>query len=36
MRYMNFSWIRDNEVGGSQGPAGMRDLFFLYQSGCGR
>ena len=33
MRYMNFSWIRDNEVGGSQGPAGMRDLFFLYQSG---
>ena len=33
MRYMNFSYIRDNEVSGSQGPAGMQDLFYLYQQG---
>lgn len=31
MRYMNFSWVLDEELGGSQGPAGMRDLFYLYQ-----
>ena len=30
---MNFSWVLDNELGGSQGPAGMRDLFYLYQQG---
>ena len=30
---MNFSWILDNEVGGAQGPAGMRDLFYLHQQG---
>ena len=33
MRYMNFSWVLDEELGGSQGPAGMRDLFYLYQQG---
>lgn len=33
MQYMNFGWVLDNELGGSQGPAGMRDLFFLYQQG---
>ena len=33
MAYMNFGWILDNELGGAQGPAGMRDLFYLYQQG---
>lgn len=33
MRYMNFSWILENEVGGSQGPVNLQDLFFLYQQG---
>jgi len=32
-RYMNFSWLLENELAGSQGPAGMQDLFFLYQQG---
>ena len=30
---MNFSWIRDEELGGSQGPAGMQDLSYLYEQG---
>ena len=30
---MNFSWIVEDKVGGSQGPAGVRDLFYLYQQG---
>ena len=33
MRYMNFGWIVEDKLGGSQGPAGMRDLFYLYQQG---
>ncbi len=33
MQYMNFSWVLDNVVAGAQGPAGMRDLFFLYEQG---
>ena len=33
MRYMNFSWVIDGELGGSQGPAAYHDLFFLYSQG---
>ena len=32
-RYMNFGWVLENELGGSQGPASLQDLFFLYQQG---
>ncbi len=30
---MNFSWVIDGELGGSQGPAAYHDLFFLYSQG---
>ena len=33
MQYMNFGWVLDNEVAGSQGPVNLQDLFFLYQQG---
>ncbi len=33
MQYMNFGWVLDNELAGSQGPVSMQDLFFLYQQG---
>ena len=33
MQYMNFGWVLDNELAGSQGPVNLRDLFFLYQQG---
>ena len=33
MQYMNFSWVIDGELGGSQGPAAHHDLFFLYSQG---
>ena len=32
-RYMNFGWVLENELAGSQGPVSMQDLFFLYQQG---
>ena len=32
-RYMNFGWVLDNQLAGSQGPVSMQDLFFLYQQG---
>ena len=32
-RYMNFGWVLENELAGSQGPASLQDLFFLYQQG---
>ena len=32
-QYMNFGWVLENELGGSQGPVSLRDLFFLYQQG---
>ena len=33
MQYMNFGWVLDNELAGSQGPVNRQDLFFLYQQG---
>ena len=33
MQYMNFGWVLDNELAGSQGPVNLQDLFFLYQQG---
>ena len=33
MQYMNFGWVLENELAGSQGPVNMQDLFFLYQQG---
>ena len=33
IRYMNFGWVLENELAGSQGPVNMQDLFFLYQQG---
>ena len=33
VRYMNFGWVLENELAGSQGPVNMQDLFFLYQQG---
>ena len=33
MQYMNFGWVLDNEVAGSQGPVNLQDLFFLHQQG---
>ena len=33
MQYMNFGWVLENELGGSQGPASLQDLFFLYRQG---
>ena len=32
-RYMNFGWVLENELGGSQGPVSLQDLFFLYNQG---
>ncbi len=32
-RFMNFCWVLENEVGGSQGPVNLQDLFFLHQQG---
>ena len=32
-RYMNFGWVLENELAGSQGPVSLQDLFFLYQQG---
>ena len=33
MQYMNFGWVIENELAGSQGPVSLQDLFFLYQQG---
>ena len=33
MQYMNFGWVLENELGGSQGPVSLQGLFFLYQQG---
>ena len=33
MQYMNFGWVLENELAGSQGPVSLQDLFFLYQQG---
>ncbi len=33
IRYMNFGWVLENELAGSQGPVSMQDLFFLHQQG---
>ena len=33
MQYMNFGWVLESELAGSQGPVNLRDLFFLYQQG---
>ena len=33
MQYMNFGWVLENELAGSQGPVSIQDLFFLYQRG---
>ena len=33
-RYMNFGWVLENELAGSQGPVSMQDLFFLHQHGA--
>ena len=33
MQYMNFGWVLDNQLAGSQGPVSMQDLFFLHQQG---
>ena len=33
MQYMNFGWVLDNELAGSQGPVNRQDLLFLYQQG---
>lgn len=33
MQYMNFGWVLDNELAGSQGPVNLQDLFFLHQQG---
>ena len=33
MQYMNFGWVIDNQLAGSQGPVSMQDLFFLHQQG---
>ena len=30
---MNFGWVLENELAGSQGPASVRDLFFLHSEG---
>ena len=33
MQYMNFGWVLDNQLAGSQGPVSMQNLFFLHQQG---
>ncbi len=33
MQNMNFGWVLENELAGSQGPVNLQDLFFLYQQG---
>ena len=30
---MNFGWVLENELAGSQGPVSLQDLFFLHQQG---
>ena len=30
---MNFGWVLENELAGSQGPTSVDDLFFLYHQG---
>ncbi len=33
MQIMNFGWVLNNELAGSQGPASLDDLSFLYHQG---
>ena len=33
MDFMNFGWVLKDELAGSQGPVGIRDLSFLYSRG---
>ena len=33
MPFMNFGWVLENELAGSQGPSSVRDLFFLHSEG---
>ena len=33
MQVMNFGWVLDDELAGSQGPASLDDLSFLYHQG---
>ncbi|MQG10604.1 MAG: protein tyrosine phosphatase [SAR202 cluster bacterium] len=33
MQVMNFGWVLDDELAGSQGPASLDDLSFLYSQG---
>ena len=33
MRTMNFGWVLNDELAGSQGPASLDDLSFLYHQG---
>ncbi len=33
MQIMNFGWVLDDELAGSQGPASLDDLSFLYSQG---
>ncbi len=33
MQFMNFGWVLKDELAGSQGPASVQDLFFLYSQG---
>ncbi|NQW23900.1 MAG: dual specificity protein phosphatase family protein [SAR202 cluster bacterium] len=33
MQVMNFGWVIQDELAGSQGPADVEDLFFLYSQG---
>ena len=32
-QYMNFGWVLENQLGGSQGPVNLQDLFFLNRQG---
>ena len=32
-QYMNFGWVLENVLAGSQGPFNLQDLFFLHQQG---
>ena len=33
IQFMNFGWVLENVLAGSQGPVNLQDLFFLYQQG---
>ena len=33
MQVMNFGWVLENELAGSQGPTSVEDLSFLYHQG---